>query len=72
MIGVKMNNSKIEAECEEILRTLVYKYGFLHPQCEFFGRFDQAAAVEVVDAIIKMIKNNPEIMRQARINDWGK
>lgn len=62
----------LQEECEEILRRLVVKHDFLHPESPQFDVWSRADAAEVVADIIILIKASSEIEEAAKETDWGK
>jgi hypothetical protein len=69
---MKKVNSKINIECEEILRELVMKHPCLHPESKEFDIWDNEEAAEIVADLIEKIRYSDVIELEAKSKDWGK
>lgn len=62
----------IQKECEEILRSLIAKHGFLQPDNPMFDVWNSSDAKEVVADLIEAIQGSYEIENAHKKDDWGK
>jgi hypothetical protein len=64
-----VDNQKLQEQCTEILRQLIYDYPFLIKHRQPFSPND---ALNLVADLIEMIQSNSEISYEYQTNDWGK